>query len=212
MPNEPTVFVVDDDEQARKSVCALVQSMGVNAELFASAEEFLGKFPKNRRGCLVTDLRMLGISGLELQEEMVKRKIFLPVIVLTAFARTPITVRAMKAGAVMVLDKPYNDNDLWDAIRAALAKEVTDRLDRERRQAIRARLASLDSVERKVLDMVLRGMPNKAIAKELDVSVRTIENRRHGIFRKMDVNSVAELIQRVLEAEADFSSQGQISN
>jgi two-component system, LuxR family, response regulator FixJ len=203
MSNEPTVFVVDDDEQARKSVCALVHSMGMKTESFVSAEEFLDKFSNSSPGCLVTDLRMLGMSGLELQEEMRKRKIFLPVIVLTAYARTPITVRAMRAGAVMVLDKPYSDDDLWDAIRAALAKAATEESERESRRAIRSRLALLDSTERKVLDMMVREMPNKAIAKELDVSIRTIENRRHGIFKKMEVNSVTELVLHLRSAERD---------
>jgi FixJ family two-component response regulator len=203
MANEPKVFVVDDDQQARESVCALVHSMGLDAESFASAEEFLDKCPKNPRGCLVTDLRMVGMSGLELQEEMIERKIYLPVIILTAYARTPVTVRAMKAGAVMVLDKPYSDDDLWDAIRAALAKEAAEKAVRECRQSIRTSMVCLDSAERRVLDMMMRGMPNKLIAKELDVSVRTIENRRQGIFRKMKANSVAELVLQVLEAEAD---------
>ena len=119
MFREATVFVVDDDDLGRKSVCALVQSMGVNAESFASAEEFLDKYTDDRPGCVVTDLRMLGMSGVELQENLVRRGIFLPVIILTAFARTPVTVRAIRAGAVTVLDKPCDDDDLWNAIRGA---------------------------------------------------------------------------------------------
>ena len=115
---EPTVFVVDDDELARSSVCALIQSIGLKAESYPSAEDFLSNYSEDRQGCLVTDLRMSGMSGVDLQEQLIQRKIFLPVIVLTAYARTPTTVRLVKAGAVSVLDKPYADDDLLDAIRA----------------------------------------------------------------------------------------------
>jgi two-component system response regulator FixJ len=201
MPGEPVVFVVDDDAQARKSVCALAQSMGINSEQFASAEEFLAQYCKGRTGCLVTDLRMLGMNGLELQEQLLKRRIFLPVIILTAYGRTATTVRAVKAGAVTVLDKPYADDDLWDAIRAALTEETSWRTKCERRQMIRSRLERLTPMERHVLDMIVQGNLNKAIAKELNVSLRTIENRRQEIYLKMQVNSTAELIRIALEAE-----------
>jgi two-component system, LuxR family, response regulator FixJ len=204
MPSEPTIFVVDDDEQARKSVCALVRSMGLRAESFDSAEDFLDKYAEDRPGCLVTDLRMIGMSGLELQERLIQRRVFLPVIVLTAYARTAITVQAVKAGAVTVLDKPYSDDDLWDAIRAALAKDVCEREQRTRREAICDRLAQLTPLERKVLDLIVLGHPNKGIAKELDISVRTVEHRRHDLLQKMQADSIAELIRQAVEArEAD---------
>jgi FixJ family two-component response regulator len=200
---EPTIFVVDDDALARQSVCALAESMGVRAEAFASAEEFLNQYVEGREGCLVTDFRMPGMSGVELQEVLLQRRIFLPTIVLTAYARTPVTVRAVKAGAVAVLDKPCPDNDLWDAIRLALAKDAAERAKHAHRQAIVARLDQLNPVERLVLNMIVAGATNKAIAAELDVSVRTIENRRKDLFAKMQAESVAHLIRLVIESSAD---------
>jgi len=203
MPDEPTVFIVDDDQQARKSVCALVRSMGVPAEAFASAEEFLEGYAEGLPGCLVTDVRMFGMSGLELQEELKRRNVMLPVIVLTAYARTPITVRAMKSGAVTLLEKPYADDDLWDAIRCALAEDVSGRADHDRRREIRGCIAELTEAERKVMDMMVKGKPNKVIAARLDVSIRTIENRRREVFAKMKADSVAELVRMVIDADVE---------
>jgi two-component system, LuxR family, response regulator FixJ len=203
MSVDPMVYVVDDDAQARNSVCALVQSMGINTEQFSSGEEFLAKYSPGRSGCLVTDLRMFGISGLELQEELIKRRIFLPVVILTAYARTAITVRAVKAGAVAVLDKPYADDDLWDAIRSALAADGAQRAKRERREILRDRLEQLTPEEREILDMIVHGSLNKTIAQKLDVSVRTVENRRQEICTKMQAKSTADLIRLALETEAD---------
>jgi two-component system, LuxR family, response regulator FixJ len=199
-----TVFVIDDDELARSSICALVQSIGLNAESFASAEEFLHKYVEGWSGCLITDLRMPGMSGMDLQEQLMQRGIFLPVIILTAYARTPTTVRAIKAGAISVLDKPYADDDLLDAIRAALAKEADERVERLHRQDIRSNLAKLTPTELKVLDMIVQGLPNKVIAQELNVSLRTVENRRQEIYAKMQAKSAAELIRLVVEAEKGY--------
>jgi len=203
MPDEPTVFVVDDDQQARKSVCALVRSMGVPAEAFAPAEEFLEGYAEGFPGCLVTDVRMFGMSGLELQEELKRRNVMLPVIVLTAYARTPITVRAIKSGAVTLLEKPYADDDLWDAIRRALAEDASGRADHDRRREIRDRIAELTGAERKVMDMMVKGKPNKVIAARLDVSIRTVENRRREVFAKMKADSVAELVRMVIDADVE---------
>jgi two-component system response regulator FixJ len=201
--NEPTVFVVDDDEKARKSVCALVRSLGIQAEPFASAEEFLDGYVEGRPGCLVTDVRMLGMSGLELQDELNRRNIMLPVIVLTAYAKTSLTVRALKAGALTMLEKPHEDEDLWDAIRKALAEDAAGRADHQRRQEIRRRVATLLPSERKVMEMIVQGKPNKAVARQLDISVRTVENRRREIFAKLEADSVAELVRVVIDAGLD---------
>jgi len=201
--SEPTVFVVDDDPQGRKSVCALVRSMGIPAESFASAEEFLEAYLQERPGCLVTDVRMFGMSGLELQEELKRRNVLLPAVVLTAYARTPITVRAMKAGAVTLLEKPYDDDDLWDAIRAALTEDSASRADHQQRRKIRDRIARLTPAERKVMDMMVQGKANKAIAHELDISVRTVENRRREVFAKLQADSVAQLVRLAIEADSN---------
>lgn len=205
MSEHRTVFVIDDDEGARKSVCALVESMGLTAEAFASAEDFLNRYrdAAGRPGCLVTDLRMVGMSGLELQDRLVQQHIFIPVVVLTAFARTSATVRAVKAGAVAVLDKPYTDDDLWDAISAALAKDATEREMFRRQQAIQSQLEQLTTLERSVLTMVVHGRPNKAIAQALDISVRTVANHRRKILAKTGATSTAELIRLAIAGNVD---------
>jgi FixJ family two-component response regulator len=202
MADVPTVFVVDDDEQARMSVCALARSMGVQAEPFPSAEQFLERCAARLAGCLVTDVRMLGMSGLELQDELKRRNVPLPIIVLTGYARTPLTVKAVKAGAITVLEKPCEDHDLWDAIRRALALDAVQRAGHERRQELCDRMAQLSPSERQVLDLMVEGKPNKVIARRLDVSVRTVENRRRDVFEKMQADSVAELVRMVIEADA----------
>lgn len=201
MSDKPTVFVVDDDEQARKSVCALARSMGVPAEAFASAEDFLAQYTADCPGCLVTDYRMLGMNGLELHDELVRRRIFLPFIVLTAHARTALTVRAMQSGAITLLDKPYADDDLWDSISRALAEYAARQTTEAKRGELRERLARLTPAERRVLALLAEGKPNKQIAYELDLSLRTVENRRHEILAKMEATSLVELIRLWIDAD-----------
>ncbi len=201
MTFEPTVFVVDDDERARKSVCALVRSLGLRAEAFCSAEEFLARYTPGCAGCLVTDIRMIGMSGLDLQDRLIEQGIRLPVIVLTAYARTRSTVRAIKAGAMTLLEKPYDEEELWDAIRKALAQEAAGRAETQRCREIQQRAALLTPAERAVMDLVDQGKPNKVIAKQLNMSIRTIESRRHEVFTKMGVESVAELVRLAIEGE-----------
>ncbi len=199
--SEITIFVVDDDVQARKSVCALVSSMGLAAEGYASGEEFLASYQEGRRGCVVTDLRMPGMSGLELQQELLRRDWPLPVVMLTAYPRTSVTVQAMRAGAVTLVEKPYRDHELWEAISKAISEEVALWAQKRRRREIQARIASLTPSEREVLDRLVGGMPNKAIAQELGLGLRTVESRRHEVFRKMQANSLPELVRLVLEAQ-----------
>jgi two-component system, LuxR family, response regulator FixJ len=201
MAFEPTVFVVDDDESARKSVCALVRSLGLRAEAYSSAEEFLTRYAAGRPGCLVTDVRMVGMSGLDLQDRLIERGVRLPVIVLTGYPRTRSTVRAIKAGAVTLLEKPYDEDELWDAIRRALAQEAAGRAEVQRRREIQERAALLTPAEREVMDLIVQGKPNKLIAKQLNTSIRTIESRRHEVFTKMGVESVAELVRMAIEGE-----------
>jgi RNA polymerase sigma factor (sigma-70 family) len=198
-PNR-TVFVIDDDANLRASVCALVSSLGCHAQGFASAEEFLASRASGERGVAVVDLRMPGMSGLELQEELSRRKSHLPVIILTAHARTPITVRAIQAGAVTMIDKPYHDDDLWDAIRTALEREEAAWMDNRRRREIRDRLSTLTSEERRVMELIVEGKPNKVIAQELGLAIRTVEKRRHEALAKMEAGSVAELVELAIEA------------
>lgn len=199
----PTVFVIDDDEAARLSVCALATSMHVPAEAFASVEDFLASFDPTRPGCIVADVRMPGASGVDLLEMLAERGAHIPVIVVTAFASTPLTVKAMKGGAVTFLEKPCSNHELWDAIREALARDTSARAAEESHREIQSRLARLTSEEQQVLGMLVEGKPNKLIAKQLDVSLRTIESRRHNIFSKTKTSTVAELVRLVIQAREE---------
>jgi len=202
MISKRTIFVVDDDAKLRASVCALAASMGYHPVGFASAEEFLANHSAADRGVVVVDLRMPSMSGLELQEQLLKRKSHLPIIILTAYARTATTVRAMQAGAVTIIDKPYHDDDLWEAIRTALDKEEEAwRADWERRE-IRERLATLTAEENRVAELLVAGSPNKTIAHLLGIALRTVEKRRHAILTKMKAGSIAELVRIWLEAQS----------
>jgi two-component system, LuxR family, response regulator FixJ len=203
MTGQPTVFVVDDDQSVRDAVCALLRSMGLAAQAFASAEEFLDRYVPDTPGCIVTDVRMPGMSGIELQERLGQRGISLPVIIQTAFAHTRLTVRAMEAGAITVLEKPYRDDELWDAVRKALKTDAAHRVQAEKKREIQQRLQLLSPGEREVLGMIVEGESNKAIAVKLEVSVRAIEARRSSIYKKMQADSVAELVRMVLEAQED---------
>ena len=203
--NDPTVFVVDDDQGARDSVKALVRSMGIQAETFASAEEFLEQLDPGRPGCLVTDVRMLGLSGIELQEKLASDGITLPVIIITAHAETPLTVRAVKKGAVTVLEKPCRDYELYDSIRDALAQDARTRSQSAGKQDFLDKLDTLIPQERVVLDLMVEGLANKVIARRLSVSVRTVENRRQRIFEKTETDSLAELIRLVVESRVETS-------
>ena len=196
------VYVVDDDEAGRTATATLVKEMGVTAETYASAEEFLASYSGQRPACLVTDVRMLNMSGLELQETLQKKGTPIATVVLTAYADTQVTVRAIKNGAITLLEKPCRELDLWDAIRDGLAQDATTHAKAQRRIELWRRLAELTDGERKVMDMVVRGAANKVVARRLDVSLRTVEVRRRQVFQKMNANSVAELVRLVIEAGA----------
>ena len=207
MPEPNTVFVVDDDAQVRDSVCALISSMGYQAEPFPSAEEFLAQLLATARGVLLVDLRMPGMSGLDLLTQLRQRGSHLPVIILTAYARTATTVKAMQCGAVTIIDKPYNDDDLWEAIRTAFSLEGEAWQRQQRHQEIDQRLAALTEDERRALELIVQGKPNKIIAKELGIALRTVEKRRHDVFVKMRADSLAELVELVMEARASQQRQ-----
>ncbi len=195
------VFIVDDDPAARESVAALVGSHGMPTKTFASAAEFLAAYSPGQRGCLVVDVRMTGMNGLELQQELGTRGYTIPVIVITGFADVPTAVRAMRAGAVTFLEKPCADNELWASIQTALQWEARSRQQRSQREEILARRATLTPAEVLVLDRLLAGKANKAIAAELDLGLRTVELRRATIMKKMEANSLAELVRLILSIE-----------
>ncbi len=194
MSPDPTVFVVDDDDAIRDSLRWLLESARLPVETFASASEFLTAFDAARPGCLVLDVRMPEMSGLELQERLAARGGSLPIIVLTAHADVPMAVRAMKNGAADFLVKPFRSQELLERIHAALRKDTEARAEAQRRAAILARLATLTAREREVMDLVVAGRSNKAIAAQLEVSTKTVEAHRTRIMEKMEADSLADLV------------------
>lgn len=201
MTSEKTLFVVDDDPAVRSAVIALADSMGLRVLAFASAEEFLQQHSKTDRGCIVTDLRMLGMSGLDLQKKLAKKGGTMPLILMTAFADVHVAVDAMTHGAVTVLEKPCRDQELWDSIHKALEIDEESYGRIRRRDEMHDRLGSLTLQERTVLELIVSGTPNKAIANRLELGMRTVESRRANLMKKLDVFSVAELVQLVVDLE-----------
>jgi FixJ family two-component response regulator len=191
--DDQTVFVVDDDGDVRKALRWLVESVGLKAETYGSAEEFIGACSPETCGCLVLDVRMPGMGGLGLLENMSSLDIHLPVIVLTGNADVSMAVRAMKAGALDLVEKPFADQDLLDKIGAALREAAQRRKDRIRWAAVSARLARLTRREREVMDRLAEGKPSKLIAAELAIGLRTVETHRKRVMQKMQVRSVAQL-------------------
>jgi len=199
MTTIPTVYIVDDDPAARKSVAALIKTMDVTVITYASAEDFLANYDEQQMGCLVTDVRMLGMSGIDLQEKLARQKSPLPIIIITAYADVPLAVRVMEGGAVTLLEKPCRDQELWEAIRSALERGKGNfQLSAEQRE-VELQLGELSPQEHVVLELIVAGKANKVIARELEVSLRTVETRRQQIFKKMRADSVAELVRTVVE-------------
>ena len=201
MSSEPTVFVVDDDDGVRKGLSLLLRSVGLNVEVFAGAQEFLEDCNTDRPGCLVLDVRMPGMSGLELQERLKEEHIDIPVIILTGHGDVPMAVRVVQAGAVDFIEKPFREQVLLDRIQQALAVDARRREERTQRTALENRLTRLTPREREVLRLVVVGKHNKAIATELGVTVKTVEFHRSKIMEKTQADSVAELVRLVMETK-----------
>jgi FixJ family two-component response regulator len=201
----PTVFVVDDDASLRRAIKRLVESVGVQVELFGSAHEFLQAKRPDAPSCLVLDIRLPGISGLEFQRELAYANIHTPIIFITAHGDIPMTVRAMKAGAVEFLTKPFRDQDLLDAIQQALQRDNTRRVKEAELVKLRERYESLTSREREVLPLVVSGLLNKQIAGEIGTSESTVKVHRSQLMRKMGAESLAELV-RMAEKLRDSST------
>ncbi len=189
-----TVYIVDDDPAIRIAMQALLESVDIEHEIFASADEFLRGEEKHRAGCLVLDIRMPGLGGLELQDELISRENTLPVIFITGHGDVPMAVDAMQKGAVDFIQKPFRDQELLDRIREALTKDKQRRKQRKRHDVVESRLQKLTKREREVFDLVVTGKPNKVIAYELSVSQRTIEIHRARVMEKMEARSLADLV------------------
>jgi two-component system response regulator FixJ len=204
MSAEATVFVVDDNLGVRKSLRALLESAGLAVETYASGEEFLAAYDPERPGCLLLDVRLRHSSGLDLQDELRRRRAILPIIVLTGYGNVPTSVRALKAGAVDFLQKPAPPKLLLERIRAALDSDRQARTVTTERTIVLERLARLTPREREVMELLIAGQTSKEIAVAMRVSVRTVEGHRRMVLSKMNVASAAQLVRTVLHArEAD---------
>jgi len=202
--DDPLVYLVDDDEAVRDALGLLLRSVGLECEVYGSALEFLEAYDPRRHSCLVADIRMPGLSGLELQQRLNEQRANLPVIFITGHGDVPMAVNAMKSGASDFVQKPFRDQDLIDRIHKALAQDRERREWRAQERVIRERLALLTPREAEVMKRVVRGQANKVIAMDLDVSQRTVELHRARVMRKLKMRSLAELVSavdKVLEPE-----------
>lgn len=193
----PLVYLVDDDDAVRDALGLLFKSIGLPCEAYPSALEFLEGYDPDRHSCLVADIRMPGLSGLELQERLNERHADIPIIFITGHGDVPMAVTAMKSGAADFIQKPFRDQDLLDRIHKALEQDKQRRAVRSEEQAIRARLASLTPRETEVMQRVVRGQANKVIAMDLGVSQRTVELHRARVMHKLKMRSLAELVNTV---------------
>jgi two-component system, LuxR family, response regulator FixJ len=195
----PTVFIVDDDDAVRGSLRLLLKSIGLAAATLSSAQDFLATYDPQQPGCLILDVRMPGMSGLELQQQLNLRGAIIPVIFITGHGDIPMAVEAMQQGAFDFLQKPFRDQDLIDRIQRALAKDQTGRAELQERSRIKQRLETLTAREREVLELVTSGKPNKIMAADLGVSQRTVEIHRARVMEKMGASSLAQLVRMVLD-------------
>ena len=198
MNTEPTVFVVDDDSATLDSLAKLIGAIFSRVETYSSAGEFLDNYELSRPGCLVLDVAMPGMSGLELHEKLIDARIQLPVIFITGHANVQMAVGAMQAGAVDFIEKPFHEHDLWNSIRKAFEVDGKNRLEQIHREEYEERMAALSNGEQAVLDLILGGNFNKEIAAKLDLSIRTVEDRRARLMRKLGANSVVELVRMAM--------------
>jgi len=196
--HDVVIHVVDDDQAVRKSLLMLMESVGLEARAYASAPEFLEKLDRSRPGCIVLDVRMPEMNGLELQRRLTAQNVHLPIIFLSAHGDIPMAVETMRAGAIDFLQKPFRDQDLLDRIQAALERDAEERARRANHDEIRDRLKSLTEREKQVMEKVVDGAPNKAVAADLGVSERTVEIHRSRVMQKMEAESLAHLVKMVL--------------
>jgi FixJ family two-component response regulator len=195
--DSPVVYLVDDDEAIRDSLSLLLDSVGLEHAVFSSALEFLEAYDPEQHACLVADIRMPGLSGLELQQKLNQDHADVPIIFITGHGDVPMAVNAMKSGATDFIQKPFGDQDLIDRIHKALAKDQATRVSRTQEKAIRERVAQLTPRELEVMQRVVRGQANKVIAMDLGVSQRTVELHRARVMHKLNMRSLAELVSAI---------------
>lgn len=200
--SEPTVFIVDDDQAVARSLRWLIETVRLGVGTFASAQAFLDDYDLSKPGCLVLDVRMPGISGLELQERLAARQINVPIIFITGHGDVQMAVRALQAGAFDFVEKPFNDQDLLDRIQKAIAFDAERRGKEAQRAQLQALFASLTPREREVLDLVVEGMSNKAIANTLGLSAKTVEVHRAKVMEKMHARSISDLVKMAMQETA----------
>ncbi len=194
----PIIYIVDDNDDIRETLELLFESVDLCTESFGSAAEFLDAYPMGQPGCLIADVRMPGMSGLELQEEMAKRSIDLPVIIITGYGDVEMAVNAMKAGAADFIEKPYKEQELLDRVHKAINQNAEKRQESNEEQKAREGLAQLTPRERQVLEFIVDGEPNKRIAHNLGLSEKTVEFHRSNIMKKMEAKSLAELVRKTM--------------
>ena len=197
MSRDPIVYVIDDDESVRHSLEFLLDVAGIRVRSFASADAFLKSAPPLARACVVTDVRMPGMTGVELAEELRRRSAGTPVIVVTGHADVPLAIQAMKAGAADFIEKPFDDDVMITAIRDALARHSDEETAGAERQAVLDRIDSLSPREREVMDGLVAGQANKAIAFDLEISARTVEVYRANVMMKMQARTLSDLVRMV---------------
>ena len=201
IPPSQVVHVVDDDEAVLDAMRLLFRSVGLPCRGYGSATEFLEAFDPDQPGCLVLDVRMPGVSGLDLQRELLRRGTVIPIIFVTAHGDVPMAVDAMKAGAADFLQKPFRDQDLLTKVQQALARDTEYRAEASAHREAQAHLATLTPREHEIMERVVAGQANKVIASELGISQRTVEVHRARVMEKMGVDSVADLVRKALQAK-----------
>lgn len=200
--NEPTVFIVDDDLAVARSVRWLIESIRLKVETFPSAQAFLDDYNGAKPGCLVLDVRMPGMSGLELQERLTAQRVRIPIIFITGHGDVQMAVKAVQAGAFDFVEKPFNDQDLLDRIQRAIAVDAEQRGKDAQRSQLRSLFVSLTPREREVMDLVVEGMSNKAVANTLGLSAKTVEVHRAKVMEKMHARSVSDLVKMAMLNQA----------